>query len=58
MRTLPVLAAPCLPQLARADDPLPSARDFEAFVESRAFDTHDCTGRYGVETFLPGRRTI
>lgn len=42
---------------AETDPPLP-AEAFERFVQGRTFDTHDETGRYGVETFLPGRRTI
>ena len=40
-----------------ADPPL-SAEAFEALVEGRTMDTHDLSGRYGVETFLPGRRAI
>ena len=39
------------------DAPL-TAEAFERFVEGRTMDTHDQTGRYGVETFLPGRRAI
>ena len=35
-----------------------TAEAFERFVEGRTMDTHDQTGRYGVETFLPGRRAI
>ena len=31
---------------------------FERGVEGRTMDTHDSGGRYGVETFLPGRRAI
>ncbi|NHB76684.1 hypothetical protein [Rhodobacter calidifons] len=42
---------------AETDPPL-SAEAFETFVQGRTFDTHDQTGRYGVETFLPGRRAI
>jgi len=54
-----VLALALLPTavLAEADPPM-SAEDFEAFVQGRTFDTHDQTGRYGVETFLPGRKAI
>lgn len=51
------LALPPAPALADSDPPL-SVADFEAFVQGRTFDTHDQTGRYGVETFLPGRRAI
>ena len=51
--TLLLLATPAL-----ADDPPMPAPDFEAFVQGRTFDTHNMTGRYGVETFLPGRRAI
>ncbi|MFN6004497.1 MAG: hypothetical protein ACK47S_00855, partial [Paracoccaceae bacterium] len=43
---------------APAADPPLSTEAFEAFVEGRTMDTHDQTGRYGVETFLPGRRAI
>lgn len=39
-------------------DPPMSVEDFERFVEGRTMDTYDQTGRYGVETFLPGRRAI
>lgn len=48
-----------LPQvgLAQADPPL-TADGFEALVQGRTFDTHTGSGRYGVETFLPGRRAI
>ena len=53
------LAPAILPSagLAETDPPL-SAEAFETIVEGRTFDTHDLTGRYGVETFLPGRRAI
>ena len=43
--------------LAQADPPL-TAEGFEALVQGRTFDTHNGSGRYGVETFLPGRRSI
>lgn len=49
-----LLAAPALAQ----DDPPLTAEAFEKFVEGRTMDTFDQTGRYGVETFLPGRRAI
>ena len=39
------------------DDPL-SAQAFERFVEGRTLDAWNDTGRYGVETFLPDRRTL
>jgi len=58
--TLALLCALALspaPALADSDQPL-SVEDFEAFVQGRTFDTHEQTGRYGVETFLPGRRAI
>ena len=59
MRALLALSAALLPAVATAQDDPPLAPDaFEAFVEGRTFDTHDQTGRYGVETFLPGRRAI
>lgn len=65
MRAL-ALALALLPGLALAEDALPqpaadppmTAETFERFVEGRTMDTHDRTGRYGVETFLPGRRAI
>lgn len=47
-----------LPAGADPADPPLSAEAFERFVQGRTFDTHDETGRYGVETFLPGRRAI
>lgn len=39
-------------------DPPMTAEAFERFVQGRTMDTHNQTGRYGVETFLPGRRAI
>lgn len=65
MRAL-ALALVLLPGLALAEDTPPqpaadppmTAEAFERFVEGRTMDTHDQTGRYGVETFLPGRRAI
>jgi hypothetical protein len=55
--TLALLAGMAAPAAAQGDPPM-SAAEFEAFVQGRTFDTHDMTGRYGVETFLPGRRAI
>lgn len=54
-----LLLAPGL-ALAEGDpaDPPMTAEAFERFVEGRTMDTHDQTGRYGVETFLPGRHAI
>ena len=43
--------------LAEGDPPM-TAEAFERFVEGRTMDTHNRSGRYGVETFLPGRRAI
>ena len=60
MRTMALLLA-LLPLAATAEeaaDPALSADAFESLVEGRTMDTHDSTGRYGVETFLPGRRAI
>lgn len=45
------------PTLAQGDLPM-TPEAFERFVEGRTMDTHNRTGRYGVETFLPGRRAI
>lgn len=54
-----VLAGLVLAGTAQAEtDPPLSVEAFERFVEGRTMDTHDQTGRYGVETFLPGRRAI
>ena len=44
-------------RLARDNPPL-SAEAFEALVEGKTMDTHDLSGSYGIETFLPGRRAI
>jgi hypothetical protein len=63
MRAAPLLAPlilavlPLASQAQEADAPL-SAEGFEAIVQGRTFDTHNFSGRYGVETFLPGRRAI
>lgn len=48
---------PLPPDVSQSDPPL-RAEAFERFVEGRTRDTFDQTGRYGVETFLPGRRAI
>jgi hypothetical protein len=58
MRSLLTLALAAFPLAAQADDPPLSADAFEAFVTGKTFDTHDETGRYGVETFLANRRAI
>ncbi|MCU0905362.1 MAG: hypothetical protein MUE83_16060 [Tabrizicola sp.] len=50
-------AVATLAQTADKDPPM-TAEAFERFVQGRTMDTHDQTGRYGVETFLPGRRAI
>ena len=47
-----------LPQTALADDPPLSAEAFEAIVQGKTMDTYTQSGRYGIETFLPGRRAI
>lgn len=48
---------PLTTQAQEADPPL-SAQEFETIVQGRTFDTLNLSGRYGVETFLPGRRAI
>jgi hypothetical protein len=58
MRILLTLAFAAFPLAAHAEDAPLTAGAFEAFVTGKTFDTHDSTGRYGVETFLPGRRAI
>ena len=63
MRAAPLLAPlilavlPLASQAQEADAPL-TAEGFEAIVQGRTFDTHNFSDRYGVETFLPGRRAI
>lgn len=53
------LALLLLPGPGFAEGDLPMTTEaFERFVEGRTMDTHDQSGRYGVETFLPGRRAI
>jgi len=52
-----LLALALLATPASAETPL-TAEAFERLVEGRTMDTHDSSGRYGVETFLPGRRAI
>jgi hypothetical protein len=52
------LALVAIPVATLAQDLLLSASDFEAIVEGRTMDTYNSSGRYGVETFLPGRRAI
>lgn len=51
------LVWPAIPALAEDVTSL-TAEGFEALVEGKTMDTHDGTGLYGVETFLPGRRAI
>jgi hypothetical protein len=58
MRVLLTLALAALPTLALAEDPPMTTDAFDAFVTGKTFDTHNSGGRYGVETFLPGRRAI
>ena len=64
MKPLLILVLTLLPGLALAEDAAPAigppltAEAFEALVEGKTMDTHDVTGLYGVETFLPGRRAI
>lgn len=53
LATVPTTA---LPQTA-TDQPL-TAEAFEALVEGKTMDTYGDGGWFGVETFLPGRRTI
>lgn len=55
---LSLLIFAALAPAALADDLPLTAEAFEAFVEGKTFDTHDDSGRYGVETFLPNRRAI
>jgi hypothetical protein len=50
---LAALAAP-----AFADDLPLTAEAFEAIVQGKTFDTYSDNGLYGVETFLPDRRSI
>ena len=51
-----LLAALTLPA-AGQDRPLTGA-EFEAIVTGKTMDTYDQSGLFGVETFLPGRRTL
>jgi hypothetical protein len=55
---VPEVLAPGPHHPAISDAPPKSGQDFEAFVQGRTFETHDMSARYGVETFLPGRRAI
>ncbi len=58
MRLCLALALCVFPVAALAEGPPLTAEEFEAIVEGKTMDTHDNTGLYGVETFLPGRRAI
>jgi hypothetical protein len=58
MRALFAIAATLWPLAAPAQDLPLTAEAFEALVEGKTMDTHSDSGRYGVETFLPGRRAI
>lgn len=51
-----LLASLALPA-AGQEHPLTGA-EFEAIVTGKTMDTYDETGLFGVETFLPGRRTL
>ena len=55
---LPALAQDPSPADRAITDPPLTADAFERLVEGKTMDTHDQTGSYGVETFLPGRRAI
>lgn len=46
------------PALAQDPSPALSGPAFETIVQGRTFETHDQTGPYGLETFLPCRRAI
>lgn len=63
MRWLAALAltgfiTPALAENPAPPDPPLGAEAFERLVEGKTMNTHDGTGIYGVETFLPGRRAI
>lgn len=51
------LLAAWIPLCAAAEEPLLSVDAFEAIVEGRSYDTHYKFQRYGIVSFLPGRRT-
>jgi hypothetical protein len=51
-----LLAGLALPAMGQ-ERPL-TGGEFERLVEGKTMDTYDETGRFGVETFLPGRRTF
>jgi hypothetical protein len=55
-RVLVLIALSPFPAMAE-DRPMTGA-EFEAFVEGRTMDTYNDAGLLGVETFLPGRRTL
>jgi hypothetical protein len=58
MMAFPLLwVALFLPLSAAAQESPMTGAGFEAFVQGRTMDTYDETGLFGVETFLPGRRT-
>lgn len=62
IRTRPCLAAlACLMALAApalAEDGPLTAEQFDALTQGRTFDTYAWGSVYGVETFLPGRRSL
>ncbi|MGL4236262.1 MAG: hypothetical protein ACRCSW_09335 [Tabrizicola sp.] len=53
---LSVLSLFALPAMAQ-ERPL-SGAEFGALVEGKTMDTFDLDGLFGVETFLPGRKTL
>ena len=58
---LPALAEtpPADPQTSASEDAPLNGAEFDALTRGRTMDTYDAqSGLYGVETFLPGQKTI
>jgi hypothetical protein len=58
LAALPVTALAQTALAQSATDPPLTAETFEALVEGKTMDTYNDSGWFGIETFLPGRRTI
>ncbi len=58
MRRLLCGSLACLAVPAAAQESPLTGDEFAAIVEGKTMDTFNETGLFGVETFLPGRRTL
>jgi hypothetical protein len=58
MRLTLYVTVACLALPAVGQERALTGDEFAALVKGKTMDTYDETGLFGVETFLPGRRTL